>query len=252
MKGVKEMPQKKGSKRKVKPNDVKTKHVRVSLNPLREQLSILVNQANQRVTSLLESGTPSRAVSEAQRSKLRLTSRDSEEELFKANLRTRRDINREYARVQTFLNDPTSIVEGAKSFNADLALQSSLKGQFGSQWEAETGKRYNPNVVDEETAKKAFETYRRVIEQVGGWDRAVGMMKGYEGLLGYGSENLIIQIYDMTTQKQSEESIIKTMTDLVNSTIKSFEEMKINMKSNYDYGLIDTGKTYRRTIVHRR
>lgn len=242
------MPKKKGSKR----NDVKTKRVRVSLNPLREQLATLVNQANARVTALAESGTPSRAVEEARRSKSRLTSRDKEEDLFRANLKTRRDINREFSRVQTFLNDFTSTVTGAQNFNKDLALESSLKGQFGGKWEASTGKRYNTDVIDDEKAAKAFEIYRKVMEESGGWDRAVGMMKGYEGLLGYGSENLIIQIYDMVVQNQWEGNILKTAKDMVESGIKAYEEMKINMVSNYDYGKIDTGRNYRRTLVHRR
>lgn len=245
------MPKKKGSKR----NDVKKKKVRVSLNPLREQLSTLVDQANARVAALSNFNAEqrrmnkdevgSKALVEAERSKRRLTSRDNEDVLFRANLKTRRDINREFARVQAFLGDFTSTIEGAIQFNKDLSLQTDLKGQFGGQWEATTGQRFNTEVIDTDRAKKAFELYRRIEEQVGGWERMVGAMQGYESLLGYGSENMIIMIYDMVSQNIDDENVISIGAQLVNDAITNYETMKINMRSDYDYGVIDRDHVYR-------
>ena len=244
------MPKKKGSKR----NDVKKKKVRVSLNPLREQLSTLVDQANARVAALSNFNAEqrrmnkdevgSKALVEAERSKRRLTSRDNEDVLFRANLKTRRDINREFARVQAFLGDFTSTIEGAIQFNKDLSLQTDLKGQFGGQWEATTGQRFNTEVIDTDRAKKAFELYRRIEEQVGGWERMVGAMQGYESLLGYGSENMIIMIYDMVSQNIDDENVISIGAQLVNDAITNYETMKINMRSDYDYGVIDRDHVY--------
>lgn len=249
------MPKKKGSKRKIQYSKIKPRKTRVSLNPLREQLSTLVDQANARVRALADYNAEqrqldkdevgSKALVEAERSKKRLTSRDKEEELFRANLKTRRDINREFARVQTFLNDFTSTIEGAIQFNKDLSLQTDLKGQFGGQWEATTGQRFNTEVIDTDRAKKAFELYRRIEEQVGGWERMVGAMQGYESLLGYGSENMIIMIYDMVSQNIDDEDVISIGAKMVNDAITNYETMKINMRSDYDYGVVDRDYVYR-------
>ena len=70
---------------------------RVSLNPMREQLSVLVNIANDRANQLISSNLTSRALLEAQRTLAKQTSRSKDEELFKSNLKTRKQINREFA-----------------------------------------------------------------------------------------------------------------------------------------------------------
>ena len=76
------------------------------------------------------------------------------------------------------------------------------RGQFGNQY-YEGGRRFNINnvvdddgnivrrAIDEETAKRAFAAYRRLEEEYG----AVIGRQGQQGV--YGSENLIIAIYDM-------------------------------------------------------
>lgn len=86
---------KKKSKKKVK---------RTSLQPLREQLALLTEEANQRVAALGAKGLQSRAIQEALRTQLP-SRRNDEGILFEANLPRKRDIAREYARVQTFLSD---------------------------------------------------------------------------------------------------------------------------------------------------
>ena len=88
---------------------------RRTLDPLREQLQVLVNQANQRVDELTNQNLKSRALEEARRSLLRSPSRIDDMKagiLFRSDLSNREKINRELARVHAFLNDYTSAVDG--------------------------------------------------------------------------------------------------------------------------------------------
>ena len=220
-----------------------------TLDPLREQLSVLVNQANERVSQLVQEGLTSRALLEATRSRLRQSKRIDDDVEFRADLKTRREINREFARVHAFLNDYTSTTEGANDFQSKL---SSYKGAFGSQWQAEFGKNYDTNRIDEDKAKLAFDIYRHVVEAAGGWERAVGIFQGKESLVGYGSENLIIAIYDMVenmpsgsfkTEDDRESFIIQRGLDIVNSGIKAYEEMAAKQVSEYDYGIVFDDET---------
>lgn len=209
---------------------------RITLNPLREQLQVLVRQANERAQMLIEYNLPSRALMEAQRSWARQTSRAGDETLFKSDLKRRTQIEREFARVHAFLNDYTSTVEGAKDFTTDI---SRLTGQFGSKWNsAGTGQNYNTDIIDEKIASKAFELYRKVIERAGGWERAVGMLKGKESLIGYGSENLIANIYDMVENEMDDDLIINIASEQIEAGLEAYEEMASKQRADYDYGVV--------------
>ena len=238
--------QKTGSK--VKSESAPRKRVR-SLDPLREQLSVLVNQANKKVDALTNNGLNSRALQEATRSLLRQSSRVDDDTLFRSNLRTRQQINREFARVHAFLNDYTSSVEGAYDFESKLK---NYKGAFGHEWQAEYGENYDKSRIDEEKAKLAFDIYRRVVEAAGGWERAVGIFQGKESLIGYGSENLIIAIYDMVENISSESFtdedarkgyIIQRGLSMVNEGIKAYDEMAARQVSDFDYGIVFDDET---------
>lgn len=219
----------------------KEKRKRVSLDPLREQLAVLVDQANQRVRELRFLGLGSRALEEANRTQKRKPTRYSDDLPFRADLKRRRDINIEFARVHEFLNDYTSTVEGAGNFENDI---SRLRGQFGANWNTEgTGKNYNTEIIDDETAKKAFEIYRKVIEAAGGWERAVGMLKGKESLIGYGSENLIVNIYDMVENNEDEGDIMTIALRIVDEGIEAYNEMARRQRANYDYGIVFDDET---------
>lgn len=242
------------SKTKATKNLKKSSRPKVSLNPLREQLANLVNQANKRFRQLEKKGlTATRAVEEARRTLLKQTSRDPNEGLFNANLKTRRQINREFVRVQTFLNDYTSTVKGAGDFKSDIQ---GLLGQFGGKWaDTNQGKNYNRAIINDDLASQAFEIYRKVVEESGGWERAVGLMKGTESLIGYGSENLIVNIYDMVEQGFSEKTIKEIAKSMVEQGIKAYERMRRDMISDYDYGIvIDDDVTYakKQALIHRR
>ena len=222
-----------------------SKKKRVSLNPLREQLSILTARANKLVDQLIESNKPSRALFEAQRTFRRLRSRKGQSTLFTAELKDRRQINREFARVQAFLGDYTSTVSGADYFTSDL---SDLVGSFSN---------YNrglPHNLDEELLKEVFDTYRRVVEAAGGWERAVGLFKGKESLIGFGSEVLINNIYDMIENGYEASDIISIALDMINEAHRDYELMASKAVGNYDYGVIfdDEETTARRKYFERK
>lgn len=237
-----------------KKTKVKPKKARVSLQPLREQLQVLVDRANERVKALvsknLEGG--SRAFQEAQRTLARQTSRAKDNKLFKSDLKTRRQINREFARVQAFLGDYTSTELGAKQFTTDLT---SLQGAFGGQWEAKTGERFDTSRIDKDIAKEAFDMYRKVVEEFGGWERAVGVFQGKESLIGYGSEVLITNIYDMYVNHYdsgvlSEEEIRVRALEMLEQAKNTYEEMSQRQRIDYDYGIVfdDEGVQARRAF----
>ena len=123
-------PQTSGSTQEVKPQGTKSsgstqtyaekKKQRDKLEQYREQLSSLVQRANERVDVLntlsaekasKNEDFASRALDAARASLPE--SRDTNGDLFTSNLRTERQIKRELSRVMTFLNDPTSLSSGA-------------------------------------------------------------------------------------------------------------------------------------------
>lgn len=214
-----------------KPKEKKTS--KRSLNPLREQLQILVNQANQRISRLNKAGMGSRALFEAQRSFKRMTSRDESEGLFKSDLKTRRQIMREFSRVNEFLNDYTSTVTGAKKVAA-LDLKD-LKGAFGANWHDTYGVNYDKSRINEEDAQIAFKLYRMIQEEYS-WERVAGIYKGRESLVGYGSEVLITNIYDMVIAGHKQGDILKTARQIVESAEKRYAQMAMNQVADYDYG----------------
>ena len=71
------------------------------LDPLRKELSILVKEANERVSQLINPNFASRALFEAQKSLA--PSRRDDDVLFRSDLKNRRQLTREFARVNKFL-----------------------------------------------------------------------------------------------------------------------------------------------------
>ena len=215
-----------------KKNPFLTRAGKISLQPLREELQVLVDQANARAEELIHWNMPSRALLEAQRSLARQTSRATDNELFRSDLKNRRAINREFARVHEFLNDYTSTMQGAKDLQSDFDR---FSGHWGNDWE-ESG-------MDQDTRGRTFDLYRRVVEAAGGWERAIGLLKGKESLTGYGSENLVNNIYDMIENGYNDKEIISTALEQINAGIEAYEEMAKRQKADYDYGIVFDDET---------
>lgn len=211
---------------------------RVSNEPLRKQLEVLVNQANKRLERLTRMGYDTRAVAEAQRTMVSVHRETGQ--LFTSKLSRTRDIQREFARVNTFLSDYTSLAEGAENFNADLN-RFFKKGMdaprlFGGQFEDG----YNSAEITYNRAQKVFDIYRRVLEVAGGWERVVGIFRNPNTKVEYGSDVLINEIYDMVDQGFNTEDTIFRAWQMVDAAQNMYDEMATKQASNVDYGRVST------------
>lgn len=200
------------------------------LDPLRKELSILVKEANERVSQLTETNFASRALFEAQKSLS--PSRRDDNVLFRSDLKNRRELTREFARVNKFLNDWTSFSEGAENFSSEFYT---MKGVWGGQFGDE---HFDSSKLDPDFAKKAFEIYDRVIEAGGGWDRVIGFFRDENSKVQFGSEVLLNAIYDMIDKGLSDEEIYNRANALVDQALRSFDKMAVLQRTNIDYGSI--------------
>lgn len=205
------------------------KNVKRPLDPIRKELNILVKEANKRANILLKKGYASRALFEAQ--KTLPPSRRNSEELFESNLRDTRALNREFARVNKFLNDWTSMSKGAESFSREFF---EMKNVWGGNFEGG----FDATKLSSDFATKAFEIYDRIIEQNGGWDRVIGFFRDENAKVAFGSEVLLNAIYDMQVQGLSEEEIYSRANAMVDAAIGEFDKMAVLQRSNIDYGKI--------------
>jgi hypothetical protein len=105
-----------------------------------------------------------------------------------------KEIRREVARMQEFLNDETSTVEGAKWSTQELTLYQKYGGAFGRGWYETYGVTFDKSRVSEDYAKTAYKVFRYLEEMKGSYDLMYG-----EG--SYDSDSLMISIYDMVVQK---------------------------------------------------
>ena len=144
-------------------------------------LEPLVNEANKRIELIQASGYTSYALDRV--------IRESGHDFFDlSEVKNREELLIENTRLRVFINDKGSTVEGAKLQTAQI-YASKYVGKFGNQYNnAEHNyARFDTDVIDEEVAKKAFESYRKIEEH-----RASQIV----GENGYGSNNFIAAIYD--------------------------------------------------------
>lgn len=205
-----------------------------SLDPLREQLQVLVDEANARVKELQDAGIQSKALDEAIRSRLKSWGED--QPMFRADLPRSRDIKRELSRAQAFLTDYTSTVEGAEAFSGGLTHE---RGLFGGQWRKLGMDGYNEDVVSKEDADLTFSVYHRAVEMAGGWERVIGYFRANNnGLIDYGSEQLINMIYDMVlNQRSADEGVLLEQTyNYIEDMIQLYEDLSAKQRAGVDYG----------------
>lgn len=153
----------------------------------KRNLEPIINEANRRIGNLMNLGLASSALErveqETGRQFLTLDYAESIPELIT-----------EATRARVFLNDKTSTIEGAKVYTAQLNA-AMYKGKFGNQyhnWEHRY-KNFDTRIIDEEIAKQVFKNYRKLEEL-----RAADII----GEGAYGSENLIIAMYDAQIRGQ--------------------------------------------------
>lgn len=212
------------SKKKAKHSD---------LSNLKKGLKIMAREANERASQLTASNP---AYVEAFRTKPKSR---KDPELFSESLVTRQQVMREMARIQQFTSDWAATPEGSEYYQEEretIARRDALKGQFGGQWMKETGETYNTKVINSDYAEQAFDLYRRLVEEEGE-DRAKMLWNRDSAKISYGSENMIIAIYDMLVMGAGGEQIMDF------ARVKMAEnELELNRQlfpDSTDYGRLD-------------
>lgn len=145
------------------------------------QIEVLFSEANKRIELLKSQGLTSYAINRLEE--------ESGRDYFDTDVITgKKSLMEELYRVRVFLADKGSTEEGARLETAQINAEI-YKGKFGNQYNTEEfgNKRYDTRVIDDELAKRAFASYRKVEEK---WGTKV------TGEGAYGSENLIIAMYD--------------------------------------------------------
>ncbi len=167
------------------------------LESMKERLQPIISEANRRAEALKFRQLSSAALLRAEE--------ESGRDYFDIDdLTDRSSIIKEATRARVFLADKTSTIEGAKVFTAQLNA-AIYKGKFGNQyhnWENKY-KNFDISTIDEEIAKEVFRNYRK-LEEI----RAADIV----GDGAYGSENLIIAMYD--AQIRGEDSFMAGLDQL--------------------------------------
>lgn len=172
------------------------------LSGMRIQLEQLARQANERVSQL---SADNYAVREAKRT--RPKSREGSD-LFKGDLRTKKQMKKEYARIMTFMSDWRSTEEGDNFYQAELQDLEKYKGAFGGQWMKKYGETYNTEIIDKDLAEKTFYLYDRLVEEYQSEDRVKMLWNKDSSKITYGSENMIAAIYDMAVKGYDDKDIM--------------------------------------------
>lgn len=144
----------------------------------KSQYEDLISEANRRWESIEAAGFISMAIDRAKDE----TGRDYFSLDFALD---KEDVIEEVTRARVFMADNTSTLEGAELYTTEISSER-FRGKFGGQWrKPEYGnKTFDPNVINEEFAKEVFRSYRKLEEEKQGL------------IMEYGSENLIIAMYD--------------------------------------------------------
>ena len=133
------------------------------------------------------------------------------------------DLIAETTRMRVFINDHGSTLDGAKLDTAQIASEK-YKGKFGNQYNNKEHDfaKFDTSVIDRVIAMKAFEAYRKIEES-----RAAQItQKG-----GYGSENLIIALYDAEVRGLDSEGYGNS---LLNKFFRQDDEEQREMQEKMD------------------
>ena len=167
--------------KKQREKEVPKKLSKMELKQWKLQLEPLVSEANHRIEMIQAAGYVSYALDRVQR--------EGGADYFDLeNVNTREELVREMTRIRVFMNDKGSTVEGARLETAQIHA-SEYRGKFGNEYNNKENEfaRYDVKSIDKDAASRAFSSYRKIEEH-----RAAEII----GDGAYGSENLIIALYD--------------------------------------------------------
>lgn len=145
------------------------------------QIETLFSEANKRIEFIKSQGFTSYAID-------RVEHEGGKDYFDVEDITDRETLLEQLYRVRVFLNDKGSTIDGAKLQTAQINAEI-YKGKFGNQYNTEehNNARYDTTIIDKDIAARAFESYRKIESHRA--NEIVG-----EGQ--YGSENLIIALYD--------------------------------------------------------
>lgn len=221
----------------------KRKAKKARIMELQRALTPLVEAAYDRISQLT---TDSAALKNAKRTMPKSRTKD---QIFRSDLKREKDLQREYARVTSFLTDWSSTKEGAEYFyNEKEALEKYgavydkegnliQQGAFGGQWLSTTGETYDTSRIDSDFALKAFELYDKLVEEYQSEDRAK-MLWNKESKVTYGSETMIIALYDMVEQGRSDEEIMSIARRKMEMNYIEMQTQNGRFVGNVDYGVL--------------
>lgn len=175
--------------------------------------------------------------------------RKKDEELFSADIKTEKAIMREIARMDVFESSirtsigdnyeeiMTSKLTTKQSDTIEQMRQEFYKGAFGGQWmkSNDDNETYDKSRIDKDFAEKAFDLYHRLVEEYQSEDY-LRMLWSRDSRVTYGSENVIIAIYDMITQgSYSDSDILEKMREKIEDKYKEIQDMDRRFKTHEDY-----------------
>lgn len=168
-------------KQQQREREVAKKLSKHELEQWKHQLEPLVNEANNRIDMIRAAGYVSYALDRVERE-------GGAENFNLESINTREELVREMTRIRVFMNDKGSTIEGARLETAQIHA-AEYKGKFGNEYNNKENEfaHYDIKSIDKDAASRAFSNYRR-IEEI----RAAEIV----GDGAYGSENLIIAMYD--------------------------------------------------------
>lgn len=213
-----------------------------NLNEIRARFQSLQAKANARADALQAAGLAdySRAFNEA--SDKMGAYRTTNADLFDVNDTKRyREIRREVERMNKFLNDETSTVEGVQK----MIAAEKYKGAFSGGWYEKYGVSYDKSRIDEDKAKIAFSIYRRLEESGNSREEIIGS-------LGYGSESLVMQIYDMVVESgiEDDDSVQywAEYGEILEETSRRLDDLYIR-KYNEAHNIIEEGDEDSKSLI---
>lgn len=208
-----------------------------NLNALRYQISRLAEEANERASRIT---TDSPLLSEARRTLPK--SRKGEDVLFRGDLRSFKDLQKEYSRIMSFMGDWRSTEEGDSYYQSELDLLSGrdkYKGAFGGQWLKKYGETFDKSRIDEDKAIEVFKIYRNLVEEFQSEDRARMLWNKDSSKISYGSENMIIALYDMYDSGVDVSDIMNFARLRMERNYLELQGYATQEMMNEDYGMLD-------------
>ena len=184
--------------KKQREKAVPKKLSKMELEQWKRQLEPLVTEANHRIEMIQHAGYVSYALD-------RVIKEGGDDHFDLESVNTREKLLREMTRIRVFMNDKGSTVDGARLETAQIHA-AEYKGKFGNEYNNKENEfaHYDIKSIDKDAASRAFSNYRR-IEEI----RAAEIV----GDGAYGSENLIIALYDAEIRGQDSLAYGKELLD---------------------------------------